>query len=105
MDFVHSAYRSPLLLLGRWTLGATVLLAASAASASHADREGAEAQVGLGEEGRVTAERHPFAFLEDPSTPSAGIFAAGYTFGLGLGTSVERPIPMALEKDGMCHTL
>ncbi len=50
---------------------------------------------------QVTAEDHPFAFLVDPSTPSAGVFSLGYGLGLGSGISSDRPIPMVLQNQGV----
>jgi len=54
-------------------------------------------------EGRVTAEERPFAFLVDPSTPSAGMFSFGYDAGLGSGVSADRPIPVVLQQAGVSN--
>jgi len=53
--------------------------------------------------GKVTAEERPFAFLVDPSTPSAGVFAVGYTLGMGSGISADRPIPVVMQNQGVSN--
>jgi hypothetical protein len=45
---------------------------------------------------RHTAQERPFAFSQDPTTPSAGVFSAGFAFGVGSGISADRPLPVNL---------
>jgi hypothetical protein len=50
-------------------------------------------------------EQRPFAFVEDPSTPSRGTLALGYTLGVGSGISADRPIPVVLQSAGLSNQL
>jgi hypothetical protein len=89
--------------MSRWMASAAVLLAPGLARAGDAVEEVPVAVAEL--ETRVTAEQRPFAFLVDPSTPSPGVLAAGYTFGFGSGISADRPIPVVMQKQGMSHAI
>jgi len=101
MNFNRSASTRAVLQPWRWALATALSLVAGLAPAADvSELPVAEAVL----EARVTAEQRPFAFLADPSTPSAGVFAAGYTFGLGSGVSAERPIPVVMQKQGLSHT-
>jgi hypothetical protein len=80
-----------------------MLLAASPALAAESLDEVPVAVVEV--EARATLEQRPFGFLVDPSTPSAGVFAASYAFGVGSGVSAERPIPVVLQPQGLSHSL
>ncbi|MBL8717900.1 MAG: hypothetical protein JNL79_18115 [Myxococcales bacterium] len=54
---------------------------------------------------KVTAEERPFLYLTDPTTPSAGVFTAGYGFGLGSGVPADRPLPAKVGAAGASHTV
>ena len=45
---------------------------------------------------RLTVQERPFAFSVDPTTPSQGVWSAGYSFGVGSGISADRPLPVSL---------
>ncbi len=54
---------------------------------------------------RITRQERPFAFTVDPSTPSAGVFTAGYSFGVGSGIAADRPLPVNVATASGSHTL
>jgi hypothetical protein len=85
-----------------WRAGLLAGLLA-AASAARADDPGLYVEKGV-EPGRVTAQEHPFAFVTDPSTPSARDLAVSYMFGLGSGISEDRPIPVNMAAANGSHT-
>jgi len=66
-------------------------LAALARPARAADEPSFKSEA---EPSRVTRQERPFAFAVDPSTPSAGVWSAGYAFGLGSGVAADRPLPV-----------
>ncbi|HTN52684.1 MAG TPA: hypothetical protein VML50_09810 [Anaeromyxobacter sp.] len=81
---------------------AALLIAGLAAPAAAGD-----ADEGLAKElepGRITGQERPFAFLVDPSTPSAGRFSVGYAFGLGSGIPADRPLPVNMATANGSHT-
>jgi hypothetical protein len=49
---------------------------------------------------RLTAEQRPFVFLEDPSTPSARVWAFRYGLSLGSRGAALRPVPIGQPSDG-----
>jgi len=89
--------------LPRALWAALVLLAPPRAFASESIYAGETVKTRAEYEGRVTAAEHPFTFLVDPSTPSAGVFEAGYAIGLGSGVSADRPIPVVLQNQGVSN--
>ncbi len=103
MDTIRTEIRPAVSSRPSWVLAAILLLASGTASATE---QGVELTEPSGkDEARVTAEQRPFAFLTDPSTPSAGVFTASYRFGLGSGISADRPIPVVLQNQGVSNTL
>jgi hypothetical protein len=103
MDATGKRSSRSVLQLGRWIMATTTILVSASAAAAE---DAAEMPVAHAEvEERATAEQRPFAFLVDPSTASAGVFSASYTFGLGSGISADRPIPVVLQKEGVSHSI
>lgn len=49
---------------------------------------------------RVTSQERPFAFVVDPSGPSAGVTTVEYRAGFASGLDAERPIPAELAAAG-----
>jgi hypothetical protein len=45
---------------------------------------------------RITQQERPFAFAQDPSTPSAGVLSVGYALGVGSGIAADRPMPVSM---------
>jgi hypothetical protein len=92
--------------LFRWGAAALLLLFSSA-TARAADDAGTSSETELhvnGDDGRaITAEERPFTFLVDPSTPGAGVYAFGYSLGLGSGVSADRPIPVVFQNAGVTN--
>jgi hypothetical protein len=54
---------------------------------------------------RRHAEERPFAFLLDPTTPSAGDLSVEYALGYASGTAADRPLPSTLAPTGAQHAL
>jgi hypothetical protein len=54
---------------------------------------------------RNHAEERPFAFLLDPTTPSAGDLSVEYALGYASGTAADRPLPTAVAPSGAQHAL
>jgi hypothetical protein len=73
----------------------------------HADASRDEApseQASKAGEVRDHAEERPFAYLLDPTTPSAGDVGLEYRFGLASGVPAERPLPATVGSYGVQHT-
>jgi hypothetical protein len=49
---------------------------------------------------RLHAEERPFAFVLDPTTPSAGDVTLAYALGAASGVSAERPLPATFAVSG-----
>ena len=90
-------------VLARRALPFAVALAARGAPLARAEDPELYVQKGV-DPGRVTAQEHPFAFVTDPTTPSARDVAISYLFGLGSGISEERPIPVNMAAANGSHT-
>jgi hypothetical protein len=54
--------------------------------------------------GRLTRQERPFAFVTDPSTPSAGVATLEYRLGFASGMDAERPLPADLTSAGGSHS-
>ncbi len=85
----------------RGTAFILVLALASLAQASEDQELREEAHIS----GRMTLQERPFAFLTDPSTPSAGVASMSYAFGLGSGISADRPLPVNLAASNGSHNI
>jgi hypothetical protein len=56
-------------------------------------------------DGRVTRQELPFAFVVDPSTPSAGVARVDDNVGIGSGISADRPLPVHIGAAGLSNTV
>lgn len=54
---------------------------------------------------RRHAEERPFAFVLDPTTPSAGDLSLEYALGYASGTAADRPLPSTISPTGAQHAL
>jgi len=54
--------------------------------------------------GRLTRQERPFAFVTDPSTPSARVATLEYRLGFASGMDAERPLPADLTSAGGSHS-
>jgi hypothetical protein len=63
------------------------------------------ANVGEAPVSKRHAEERPFAFLLDPSTPSAGEVGLTYDLGASSGRPADRPLPASIMVAGAMHEL
>ncbi len=65
--------------------------------------EDVELSVNARESGRATLQERPFAFVNDPSTPSKGTTSVSYALGLGSGIAADRPLPASIAASGISN--
>jgi hypothetical protein len=87
----------------RWAILHVLVLAATAGQARAEEAEELREEAHLS--ARMTLQERPFAFLTDPSTPSAGVASMSYAFGLGSGIAADRPIPVNLAASNGSHSI
>ena len=48
-------------------------------------------------------QARPFAFINDPSTPSKGTTSVSYALGIGSGIAADRPLPANIASSGLSN--